>query len=65
MTTIVRPDAEDKGEISKAFLKKLVRSDFRTYYSTPELNDILYLHYKGFEKIANLEMYTGLKVLYL
>lgn len=48
MSIIVKPDPEDKVEISKAFLKKLVRSDFRTYYTTPELNDILYLHYKGF-----------------
>lgn len=32
---IVKPDESDKSEISKAFLKKLVKSDFRTYYSTP------------------------------
>lgn len=51
----LKPSPEDKGVISKAFLKKLCRSDFKQYYSTPELNDILYLHYKGFEKIANLD----------
>lgn len=34
-------------------------------YETPELNDNLYLHFKGFRTIANLEPYVNLKALFL
>jgi dynein assembly factor 1 len=46
------------------FFKKLLRKEHKLYYGTAYLNDILYLHYKGFTKIENMEQFTGLKCLY-
>lgn len=50
-------------EMTKPFLKKLCKE--HSLYTTPSINDKLYLHYKGFNSIANLEEYTGLKALWL
>uniref|UniRef100_A0A6A7G7U1 Dynein axonemal assembly factor 1 homolog n=1 Tax=Hirondellea gigas TaxID=1518452 RepID=A0A6A7G7U1_9CRUS len=50
-------------EMSKKVLKQLCRE--KELYGTPELNDVLYLHYKGFKKIDNLDEYTSVKVLWL
>ena len=34
-------------------------------YETPELNDKIYLHFRGFKKIENLDKFTGCKALWL
>lgn len=53
----------DEPRITVKLIKALCRKD--GLYVTPELNDKLFLHYKGFTKIEALDEYTGLRVLYL
>ncbi|KAF0714061.1 Aste57867_4075 [Aphanomyces stellatus] len=50
-------------EMNKASLRKICKD--LDLYTTPSINDRLYLHYKGFRRIENLEEYTNLKVIWL
>ncbi|XP_053661648.1 dynein axonemal assembly factor 1 homolog [Anopheles marshallii] len=51
----------------KKMTKKTIQASCRKnkLYLTPHLNDVLYLHYSGYNAIAGLEEYVGLKCLWL
>ncbi|CEM17740.1 unnamed protein product [Vitrella brassicaformis CCMP3155] len=51
-------------ELCEAELKSLLKRDRKVYYTTPSLNDQLYIHYRGYRRLQALEPFTGLKVLY-
>eukprot|EP00448_Togula_jolla_P001478 CAMPEP_0170599674 /NCGR_PEP_ID=MMETSP0224-20130122/16928_1 /TAXON_ID=285029 /ORGANISM="Togula jolla, Strain CCCM 725" /LENGTH=569 /DNA_ID=CAMNT_0010924351 /DNA_START=68 /DNA_END=1777 /DNA_ORIENTATION=+ len=52
------------SQMCKQELRKIIDSDRRMYYRTEELNDKLYIHYKGWRKLQGLDTWTGLKALY-
>lgn len=49
-------------EITPKLLKQICKE--KGMYSTPELNDKLYLHFKGIVQLKNLHEFTGLKSLW-
>lgn len=62
------PEEEKESDggliLTNAYLRHLLKSDTRLYFRTPELNEKLYLHYKGFSYMKNLSQFKELKCLY-
>ena len=50
-------------EMTKPLLKQLCKDN--GLYGTASINDKIYLHYKGFKAIQNLDEYTGLRAVWL
>lgn len=50
--------------LTNKFLRELFKKEPRRYYRTPCLNYTLYLHFKGFNYVKNLEQFINLKCLY-
>ena len=49
--------------LTESYLKKLCEQNGQ--FSSPALNDVLYLNFLGFRAIENLEEYTNLKSIWL
>lgn len=62
-TVVMEKDENGNNIVTEAYLRELCEANGQ--YATPILNDTLYLHFKGFRKIENLESYTNLKSIWL
>merc|ERR1711988_130315 len=56
-------DDDTQLKITDEVLKECCKS--QNLYSTPTLNDKLYLHFKGYRRIEGLDKWTGLRALWL
>jgi dynein assembly factor 1 len=52
-----------RGRMTHKGVTKLCK--YHDGYSSPELNDVIHLHYGGYSVIENLELFTGVRVLWL
>jgi dynein assembly factor 1, axonemal len=59
------PEKNEKGQyiMTEQYCSELC--EYNGHYYQPTLNGNLYLHYKGFKKIENLDAFINVKVLYL
>jgi dynein assembly factor 1 len=59
-------ERDEKGNLNltNKFLRDLFKAEPRKYYRTPALNEKLYLHFKGFDRVQNLGQFINLKCLY-
>ena len=49
---------------SRKWIAEHFKKEWKMYYRTFELNEKLYFHYKGFERIENMNLFPDLKCLY-
>jgi dynein assembly factor 1 len=56
-------EEEEGTPITKKAIKEVIKK--HNLYNTPELNEVLYLHYRGFTRICNLDKFVNLKALWL
>ena len=63
----VNSDTEEEGgplRLTRKWIVEFFKKNWKDYYRTIELNEKLYFHYKGFRKIACMELFPDLKCLY-
>jgi dynein assembly factor 1 len=63
MSYLEEEEEQDGVPITKKAIKASVKK--HSLYNTPDLNDVLYLHYQGFTRIQKLDKYVNLKALWL
>lgn len=60
---IIEKDENGKNILTEKYIRELCEENEQ--YSTPKLNTVLYLHFKGFNKIQALDKYVNVACLFL